>query len=241
MSLVVVLHQTQDLVNVAGVVRSMKNFGLEQLRLVSPEEFDPRRIEGIAHGTRDLIERIELFDALDAALADRTYVAGMSARQRAAKRNVRRPAESAREIWDAAETGEAAIVLGPEDRGLTNDALDRCHRVVTIPTSDHAALNLAHAFTVIAYELFRLRGDPGYKAPRRGTQPPATRAQLERMFASAEEALSSIEFFKTRNPDAVMRTVREVVHRSPVDAREANLLRAMCIEVVRYLERTRPQ
>ncbi len=237
MTLVVVLHRTQDLVNIAGVVRSMKNFGLETLRLVAPEEFDTRRIEGIAHGTSDLIKGIQLFDTLDDALADRTFVAGMSARQRAAKRNVCRPAEAATELRQAAAEGDAALLLGPEDRGLSNEALDRCHRVITIPTSDHAALNLAHAFTVMAYELFLLRGDPGFKRPRRGNQPAATRDQLERVFASAREALQAIDFFKTRNPDTVMRTVREVVHRTPLDAREANLLRAMCIEVVRYLER----
>ena len=34
-----------------------------------------------------------------------------------------------------------------------------------------------------------------------------------------------------------MRTVREVVHRVPLDEREAKLLRAMAIEVVKYRER----
>ena len=34
-----------------------------------------------------------------------------------------------------------------------------------------------------------------------------------------------------------MRTVREVVHRTPMDEREVNLFKAMCIEVVKYLER----
>ena len=49
--------------------------------------------------------------------------------------------------------------------------------------------------------------------------------------------MEAIEFFKTRNPDTVMRTVREVVHRTPLDVRETKLIRAMCFEVLRYLER----
>jgi hypothetical protein len=34
-----------------------------------------------------------------------------------------------------------------------------------------------------------------------------------------------------------MRTVREVAHRAPLDAREVKLLRAMAIEVIKYGER----
>ncbi len=51
MSIVVVLQRPQDLVNIAGVVRAMKNFGMSDLRLVAPEEYDEHRIEGIAHSS----------------------------------------------------------------------------------------------------------------------------------------------------------------------------------------------
>ena len=34
---------------------------------------------------------------------------------------------------------------GREDKGLPNEILDRAHLVVTIPTTDHASLNLAQA------------------------------------------------------------------------------------------------
>jgi tRNA/rRNA methyltransferase/tRNA (cytidine32/uridine32-2'-O)-methyltransferase len=50
----VVLQEPQDLVNIALVIRAMKNMGLGRLRLVRPAEFDAYRIEGIAHDTEDL-------------------------------------------------------------------------------------------------------------------------------------------------------------------------------------------
>jgi tRNA C32,U32 (ribose-2'-O)-methylase TrmJ len=40
-----------------------------------------------------------------------------------------------------------------------------------------------------------------------------------------------------RDREHIMRTVREIVHRIPLDQREAKLLRAMAIEVVKYRER----
>lgn len=237
MSLIVVLNRPQDVVNIAVVVRAMKNFELRELRLVAPEEYDEHRIEGIAHGSGDLLKRVQLFDQLGSALADCTHVAGMTARQRTAKRNMQRPEEAVPKLLAAADEGTAALLLGPEDRGLTNEELDRCHSIITIPTSpDYAALNLAQAFTVMAYELYTARGEQPFKQPRRAA-PPASHAQLEQLFDDAQAALGAIDFFKTRNPESIMRTVREVVHRTPLDQREATLLRAMCLEVVRYLER----
>jgi tRNA C32,U32 (ribose-2'-O)-methylase TrmJ len=62
--------------------------------------------------------------------------------------------------------------------------------------------------------------------------------QLERVFEDWERALWAIEFFKTRQPDTVMRGIREVLYRSDLDAREAALFRAIGIEIRRFLERS---
>jgi len=235
--LVVVLHRPRDLVNIASVIRIMKNFALRDLRLVAPAEYDAFRVEGIAHKTGDVLKRVVVFDALDQALADCHHVVGFTARQRSAKRNAQRPREAAGEVLAVSEATLVALVFGPEDRGLTNDELDRCHRIVTIPTSaDYASLNLAQAVAVMAYELFLARGTPPLKSPRRAAEP-ATQEQLERLFADAHQALEAIDFFKTRNPEPVMRTVREILHRTPLDAREVELARAMCIEAAKRVRR----
>ena len=238
MNVLVVLHRPQDLVNIASVVRIMKNFELDTLRLVAPAEFDVYRIEGIAHNTGDVLRRARVFGTLDEALADCRHVVGFTARGRTAKGNIQRPRETATALMDAATMSPVALLFGPEDTGLTNEELDRCHGVVTVPTNPrYASLNLAQAVAVMAYELFVARGGAPLKRPRR-TAPPAPQEQIERLFADAERALVAIDFFKTRSRATVMRTVRSVLHRTPVDMREVKLARAMCIEVVRFLERT---
>ncbi|HEX9632627.1 MAG TPA: RNA methyltransferase [Gemmatimonadales bacterium] len=239
MSVVVVLHEPQDLVNIAAVVRAMKNFGLRDLRLVRPAEYDTFRIEGIAHKTRDILKRVAHFETLEEALADCRFVVGFTARGRSARQNAARPREAMPEIVAMADRGRVALVFGREDKGLSNAALDRCDRAVTLPTNPaHASLNLAQAFCVAAYELFLHRGEPAPLKPPRRRAPPATHAAVEETVMAAEQALDAIEFFKGRNPDVVMRTVRTVVHRTPLDAREAKLIKAMCMEVLRYFERT---
>jgi TrmH family RNA methyltransferase len=239
MSVVVVLHEPQDLVNIAHVVRGMKNFGLRDLRLVQPREYEAYRVEGIAHQTQDVLARVRTFATLEAALADCVHVAGFTARGRTAKRNLQRPREAAADVAALAEGGTVALLFGREDRGLTNAALDRCHRVVTIPSDpSYPSLNLAHAVILMLYELALARGAEAqeFKTPRR-TAEPAVVEDLERLFEDAARALGAIDFFKTRNADGVMRTLREIVHRAPLDAREAKLLRAMAIEVVKYGDR----
>jgi len=239
MTVAVVLHEPQDLVNIAHVVRALKNFGFRDLRLVSPREYDPYRVEGIAHQTQDVLARVARFDRLEDALLDCVHVVGFTARGRTAKRNLQRPREAAAEILTRGEAGYVALLFGREDKGLPNEALDRCHRVVTMPTSPaYPSLNLAHAVVLMLYELALARGDEQrpFKAPRR-EGPPATVDDLERLFADAEAALRAIDFFKTRQVEGVMRTLREVLHRTPLDQREAKLVRAMAIEVVKYGER----
>jgi TrmH family RNA methyltransferase len=235
----VVLHEPQDLVNIAHVLRGMKNFGLRDLRLVHPREYDAFRIGGIAHKTDDLLERVRLYDSLDQALADCVHVIGFTARGRTAKRNWRRPADAATEALELAEQGTVALVFGREDKGLPNEALDRCHRIVAIPTNpDYPSLNLGHAVIIMLYALAVARGDDErpFKTPRRRAAP-ARQEELERVFADLERALAAIDFFKHRERDAILRTVREALHRIPLDEREAKLVQAMAHEVIHYAER----
>lgn len=243
--IVVVLWQTQDRVNVAGTIRAMKNFGLGKLRLVAPAEWDPWRIEGIAHDTHDVIEATRIFDTLEEALADCSFVVGMTARSRRAKRAVARPRETAPEMLERAAVaaggaaGPVAVLFGREDKGLSNEALDLCHRTVMIPTNpDYSSLNLAQAVLTMAYELWMAA--EGREQPfrdHRHVAPPATVGELEDFFADAERALWAIDFFKSRLTETVMRTIRELTRRAEPDAREAMFLRAIAIEVQKFVRR----
>ncbi|MEX2325620.1 MAG: TrmH family RNA methyltransferase, partial [Gemmatimonadaceae bacterium] len=96
----VVLYEPQDPVNIAAAVRAMKNMGLARLRLVRPVEYDPWRLEGIAHDTADILGAIEHFPTLEEAVADCVAVAGFSARRRAAKWRITTPKEAARELLE---------------------------------------------------------------------------------------------------------------------------------------------
>ncbi|MBM4183294.1 MAG: RNA methyltransferase [Gemmatimonadetes bacterium] len=240
--IVVVLDHTKDLVNIAGVARVMMNFGLTRLRLVKPDEFDTWRIGGIAHKSQRITEVATLYETLDEALADVSFVVGTSARARTAGRSYTRPRDVAAQIAERvheANRGTVAIVFGREDRGLTNEALDRCHAVAVIPTDPaYKSLNLAQACLLLAYEVFLALGEGARPLPkgRRATRPP-TQEELEATFAALEKGLGAIDFFKSRKPESVLRTLRTLVSRAQPDLREARLIAAIGHEIKNKIDR----
>ena len=236
----VVLYEPLDPINIGATVRAMKNMGVSDLRLVRPVAYDPSRLIGVAHDTHEIIERIAHFDDVHSAIADCVRVAGFTARRRAAKREILTPSACSADLLEFAASGNVAVMFGREDKGLPNDALDLAHVVVTIPTTDHASINLAQAVLIALYELHTAAADATRKlAPARKVADPPTSEKFELLFADARRALAEIAFFKTRNDEHVMRSLRSIIFRAAPDGREVDLLRAMAIEVLRTIERER--
>ena len=238
-NVVIVLDEPKDVVNVAGVIRVMKNMGLSKLRLVNPDEFDIRRIGGIAHRCEDLAESGELFSTLREALHDTVFTVGTTARARTAQRNYVRPRAIAPGIVAKASEGPVAVVFGREDRGLSNEALDMCHAIAIVPTvTDYSSLNLAQACLALCYEIYLAASDEAPLPKGKRDVGAATHADLEEMYAALDRGLHRINFFKgDRHPDSVVRMLRTIFSRAEPDLRETRLVRAMGFEMERYFDR----
>jgi TrmH family RNA methyltransferase len=236
----IVLNKPQDPVNIAATVRVMKNFGFDDLRLVQPVAYDPWRIEGVAHGTRDLVEKIRHFATLDDALADCVYTAAFGAKRRAHRWPVTEPRELAPVLLEKAAGGKVALLFGQEDHGLPNDAIDRAQVMVRIPTTEHASLNVAQAVLVAAYELHLAAGDATREVARHKHHAALPKHdEWERALSDIDRALAAIAFYRTRNPEHIMRSVRSLLNRAGPDSRELTLVRAMGIEVLRTIDRVK--
>lgn len=241
-----ILQEPQDLVNVALVIRAMKNMGLARLRLVRPDEFDPYRMEGIAHGTADLIEATEILPDLDTALADAAWVLGTTARRRTSRQRWLGPVEGAREVLRRSREGLVALLFGREDRGLSNQDLDRCHALLAIPTDpEHPSMNLAHAALLVFWELRKAAGraeelqGPDLRPKIRQQAPPATADELEAFFGAWERAMDEIGFFHHIDPLPKMRSFRSIFQRADLDRRELGLLQAAAYEILHFVRRER--
>jgi TrmH family RNA methyltransferase len=236
----VVLVETTDVVNVGGVVRVMANTGFLELRLVRPVGFDPWHVGGIAHYTQHIVDAAKRFESLEAAVGDRQYVLGLSGRHHRVKRNELGLQAAMDSVAAAARNDQTvALVFGREDNGLSNEILDACHAVTTIPTNPaYPSLNLAQAALLVLYQLFqRADGLTQTYRPPHTPAPLATSGLLEDLFADLERALDAIEFLGQRSRTNTLRSLRVALFRARLDAREAALIRAALIEVRRFLRR----
>ena len=123
-------------------------------------------------------------------------------------------------------------MFGPEKSGLSNEHLDHCDTLLTIPTNPNfSSLNLAMAVQVVAYELQAARAEkqPEYDADA----PLATSAELEHFYTHLEQVLTAIEFLDPDNPRHLMRRLRRLFLRARPDQNEVNILRGILTAVDR--------
>jgi TrmH family RNA methyltransferase len=252
--IVFVLYQPLDVQNVGAVVRLLGNFGLSSLRLVEPAAFDADRIHRMARRGAAVAAGIQRYDSLGDALADCGLVVGTTRRQRALERPVLTPRDAARLLLfgagvarlasDEPPPARAAVLFGPEDFGLPNSALDRCHAIVTIPTVPHdASLNLAQAALLVAYELhIAATEQPTLELPLvsgtsgTGAEALALGDELEGLFDAARRMLQTLhEAAIEGRTNAALARIRAMILRSIPRRDEVALLTTVFEHVAREL------
>ncbi len=118
-------------------------------------------------------------------------------------------------------------MFGPEKSGLTNEDLDRCNTLLTIPTEPgFSSLNLAMAVQVFAYEC-RCAANTVKDAPAEPESPPATGTELENFYTHLEQALTQSGFLDPQNPRLLMRRLRRLFVKAELDQNEVNILRGV--------------
>jgi tRNA/rRNA methyltransferase len=196
---IVVLVEPQLGQNIGTAARAMANFGLSRLRLVKPRDGWPD-IHAVraASGADAVLDGVQLFDTLEAAVADCHFVLATTARAHDQAKPVVSPEQAAREIAPRVAAGDSvAVVFGRERWGLENDEVGLADCIITYPVNPaFASLNLAQAVLVIAYEYFKLVGGGAlpFTMPQRSA--PAGKQQLFAFFESLEAELEKVEFFR---------------------------------------------
>ncbi|MDJ0927783.1 MAG: RNA methyltransferase [Gammaproteobacteria bacterium] len=214
--------------NIGAAARAIKTMGFARLVLVAPACDIDGEARARSSGALDVLLAATQVATLDEAIGDCGLVIGASARQRTLNWPEYSPRECAAEVAEKTAGTEVAILFGPERAGLTNDALDRCHGLVYIPSNpEYNSLNLAMAVQVIAYELrLALAERPG-AVPSTQAHPPARAADLEYFYGHLERALVAGDFIDPENPRHLMRRLRRLFNRARLDSNELAILRGM--------------
>jgi tRNA/rRNA methyltransferase len=237
----VILVRPQLAVNIGMCARAMANFGLSDLRLVSPREGWPRTgalkkgAYAAAAGAVHLLEAAKLYDRTEDAAADLNFLWATTARERGQHKRILTPVEAMPESAARLAGGERhGILFGPERTGLDNDDIALADAIITFPVNPaYASLNLAQAVLLVGYEWMRASaGDATpFALPERS--PAAPREMILSFFTYLEDELEKAGFFRPVGKRPVMqRNLRNIFHRMALTEQDVRTLRGMIVRLV---------
>ncbi len=233
--------------NVGMVARAMANMGVAELVLVAPER--PVLEKGAPLATPQglpILESAVELPSLAEALAPFHLAFGTTARTGGRRKYLLGPEKAALEARVCVRSGgQVAFVFGPEDRGLSNEEVDLCPRLVTIPTpAEHSSLNLAQAVLLLLYECARADRELPFSPSgerewagraRRGDSRRVTLAEEDLVLRSLEEALTALGSISADNPTLFMQPMRRFLRKNALRRHEFDLLMGICRDLRRML------
>ncbi|WP_374530930.1 RNA methyltransferase [Novosphingobium sp.] len=233
---VIVLVRPQLGENIGKAARAMLNFGLTELRLVTPRDGWPNPSAGPAAAGADVVlEQAAVFDTLAEAVSDCAHVYATTVRKRGVTKPVVTPEEAARAIHT--DVGRSAIVFGPERAGLETEDVALARAILTVPINpEFASLNLAQAVILCAYEWSKHQGlaQPTVE----DLLPPAPQEELEGMIVQMETMLEARNyFFPPARAEATRLTLRNMLTKPGWNHLEVRTMRG----VLSTLEKRAPK
>ena len=127
---------------------------MSSLHLVTPKIYPHAEATARASGADDLLQRAQVHESLEGALAGCGLVLGTSARLRSLPLPLLDARRAAGQALAESARHEVALLFGRERYGLTNEEIQRCHFLVNIPSNpEYSSLNIAQAVQIMAYEL----------------------------------------------------------------------------------------
>ncbi len=227
---VIVLVRPQLGENIGKAARAMLNFGLTEMRLVSPRDGWPNPSAGPAASGADIVlQNAKVYDSVAAATADCAQVFATTVRKRGVTKPVVTPEQASTEIHAA--PGRSAILFGPERSGLETDDVAVARTIITVPINpEFGSLNLAQAVILVAYEWSKgLTAERGLSQPSiNPIMPPAPQEELDGMIGQLDAMLMGAGFFHL--PDKMQstrRTLRTLLTKPGWSSQEIRTLRGV--------------
>ena len=232
---VVILVEPQLGENIGMAARAMGNFALSRLRIVNPRDGWPNvAAQRAAAGADHILGRAELFDTVEAAVADIDLLFATTARAHDQAKPVVAPDGAAREITShIAGGGRAGILFGRERYGLQNEEVALANRIITFPVNPgFASLNLAQAVLLIGYEWFKLatEGTLPFAMPERSER--ASQHQMQAFFDNLVRELDRVEFLRpAEKRDTMLVNLRNIFARMDPTKQDMHTLHGVVMAI----------
>ena len=239
-NLKVILVEPRGPLNVGSVARLCSNFGVDELRIISPKcDIFSLEAKKMALKGQKYLDQCEIFDHLEEAIFDCDLVFASSGRIDVSKDSFFQSSEDIFNwILSFKKIKNLAIVFGREDNGLTNDELLLANKIFNIPTSNkNPSLNLSHAVSIVLYELNRSsKGNPNKELKVFNL---ASSKDIEESFGELEKMLIRVGYLLKHTSNAKIRKFKKYVLRANTSKHEINVLRGIVHQINWFLNNSR--
>ena len=200
----IILVRPQLPENIGMVARTMNNFGLKELILVSPRDnwLNTKSINA-AKKADNIVKKIKVYNNLESAIKKFTFIVATTNRVRYLNKNSTTNFQLIKKKINSNK--KSAILFGPENSGLSNEDLNLSDIIFTIETNSKSnSLNLSHAVSILCFKLFELNNLRSIKTIKEEKNN-VTKIQLSKFFNFLFSNLEKKKFFTPREKKASMK------------------------------------
>jgi tRNA (cytidine32/uridine32-2'-O)-methyltransferase len=239
----IVLIDTTHPGNIGAAARAMKNMGLDKLYLVSPQKYPHEKAVWRAANALDVLDKAVVCASLDEAIDGCQLVLGTSARDRSMPWPMMDARQSAETVMSEPAHHQVAILFGREDRGMTNEELQRCQFHLQIPANpEYPVMNLGTAVQVVCYELrMAMLNKSGLKEAwdweQDWDEEAASADELRYFLEHLEETLIGLDVLNPTRPRQLMPRLKRLFMRARMDKLEVSILRGVLSATQKLLKK----
>ncbi len=151
-----ILSRPQMGENIGSVARAIKNFSINNLRIVNPRCDWPnnKRAMATAVGAKDILKSAKIYNSIEKSIGDLDIIFASSSRIRKVNKKIISVSDLKTKIKNEKKIG---ILFGPEASGLSNDEISCADFLVKIPSNKKfSSLNLSHSAIIFSFEIFKI-------------------------------------------------------------------------------------
>ena len=230
----IVLVKTSHPGNIGSTARAMKTMGLKNLTLVQPKKFPSDVAKAQAVGCIDILNNANIVPLLKNALSSSKLAIGFSARSR--KSNI--PSLTMNELMELLNeyaNENVSIIFGNEQSGLSNEELQLCNYLVSIPTDTaYTSLNLASSVQIFSYEYFKSCNVQPISKKLQDIANHSSKILLIEKFLSI---MSDLDIITEKNKKSLVQNIHIIFNKTNFTENEVNLYLGILTKIGKALKK----
>ena len=210
--------------NIGSTARALKNFSINNLRLINPKCGWPNtKAVATSVGAKNILQSAKIYDTINKSVGDLDIVFAATSRKRKVNKKIISILDFTKKIKKKNKIG---IIFGPEASGLTNDELSCADYLVTIPTNKNfSSLNLSHSVILFCYQLYKFFSNDKLDLKSRYKSTIASKSEVNKFLSFIIKGLDKKGFLQPKHKrNSMIRNINNIFHRLNLSEQEIRIL-----------------